>query len=505
MLELGESLRTLPLLIKWISEIAILWESNDVLPSQTIGIFAINLIGLLSQDKNKFLALKANDTYVRLIKVLKIQSASCNPSLKLGYIKLLSSFLNHTDGIEYVINTNYWECALRYCLSNQTIYIIKEGQHFIFELLQKTANNEKFSNQVIKEILSILYKNPIDNGTAFPEIKKDQLRITIMPTLQLIVYVLDQHFQSTYFTNKNNAVPLLFFKNNLKDTILQMLLMVQDADVMLELEKIMVMLYLLEAHVNCQEDLYNAEQLREKSKSIFQLIKAHLTKREVECIIKLSYWIQYFWHYMLPNCPAPWNEKNPLLFENQVLIMQTLPLYTVKLISIHYLENQLLMDDFRDHFITKIFKIMCESTIRMGYTFRSILMESDVDIDYAQLAVQYIIKSKELFRRETCIICFQGLLYNLKDIAHLTLRNENPLPTRDLNKYDSYMLVVIDAIMSFIKDYDFTWRESIETLCVTNICLDLLSSDCWSPKVHEYTQERYRLASMYICRSLCEL
>lgn len=471
------------MLIKWICEISLFWENNNVFPSQNVGIFAINLTSLLSKDENKFLTLRANDTYVRLIKVLKIQSPNCNPSLKLGYIKLLSSFLNHESGIEYIISTNDWDMALKYCLSNQTVYIIKEGHQFMYDLIEKTANEAIFSDMVIKKILSILYKNHFENGTLFPEIKEEQLKITITPTLQLLSYILERHFQSTNLANKNIAVPSLFLKNNVEDTIWQMVLMVHDADLLFELEKVMVSIYFADLHVCFQNSTYNVEQLKEKMKPIFQLFNMHLSKREIVLIIKLSYWIQYIWHFIGPYCPCPCNRENPLLFENQILIMQTLPLYTIKLNSHVQMESLLLIDEFRDNFVTKIFRIMCEATIRMGYRFRFILMDDDDDLNHAQLAVQYLLKTKKYFKRDACIVCFQCLSYCLKDAGQFTERREKLTNKSDLNKYTNYVVMIIEAVMSFIEDYDFTWTESVETLCVTSTCLDLLGDQNWVPKV----------------------
>lgn len=484
LVELGESLQKIPLFTKWIYEVTIYWENNDACPSQTVGSFTINLLSLLSKDENKFVLFRRNNIYERIIKVLQIQQPNCNPSLKLGYITLLSSFLNHPCGIEYLVTTNYWQDALKYCLSNQTLYIIKEGREFMYKLLDNTVSNIQFSNMLAKEVLSALFKNHLENDTSFPEIKEEQLRIAISPTLELISYILENHFKSPNFANKNHQIPILLLKtNNLADKIWKMVLMIHNPDLLLQLEKIMIMIYFLEMHINCTENLYPREEIREAASSIFQMIRTHLSKREITSIIKLCYWIHYFWQFITPYCYRSNNEENPILFENQILVVQMMPLFCISNKPCQRKMTELMLDEFRENFVTKLFKIMCETTIRMCYTWRSIILEEDETLEYAQLAIDCLLKSRMYFKRETAVICFQAILYNLKDIAHFAAKHANNAQI-EFNKYSNYVVTIIDAIILFIKDYDFTWRESLETLCIMTCCLDILSYKDWPPKVN---------------------
>lgn len=475
----------IPLFTTWICEISAYWEKSGTSPSHTVGVFSLNLLALLSKYDSKFLIFKTNNVYERIIKLLKIQTETCNPSLKLGYIKLLSSFLNHVHGIEYIVTTDYWKDALKYCLSNQTVYIIKDGHEFLYELLEKTKENDLFANMLIERILSVLLNNHCQNGKSFPEIREENLRKSITPTLQLISYILESHFKSTNFLNKNHQIPLLFLKShNLEQIIWQMILMVHNPELLLELEKIMIMIYFLDMSTNCKEDIYPREQLYVAANSIFQIIKTHLSKREIGSVIKLCYWVHYFWQFILPHCPAPCNEKQPLLFENQILVLQMMPLYCVaqKLCAGNYSE---VFDDFRENFIVKLFKIMCESTIRMGYSWREIIMEEEEILQHAQCAIHYLLKSRMYFKRDTAVLCFQSILYGLKDISFAVRKYTNN-GTDEFHKYSNYVVNLIDAVILFIENYDFTWRETIETICINSFCIDILNYPRWPPKVYLY-------------------
>lgn len=447
-----------------------------------MSVFTLNILALLSKEEDKFLIFKSKSIYEKIIKLFNVQSNSCNPSLKLGYIAILSAFLNHYNGLEYVVSTNYWHDALKYCLSNQTVYIIKEGREFLYNLLEKTKDNNAFANMLVQEVLSVLSKNHFQNGTSFPEIKEEQLRLAIGPTLELISFILEAHFRSANFVEKVNQIPILFLKSHdLEKTIWQMILMVHNAELLLQLEKIMIMIYFLDMHIKCAESVYPKDQILVAVGSVFQMIRTHLSKREIGSIIQLCYSIHYFWQFIQPHCLAPGEPIPQVRFENQILIMQMMPIFCIghKYCLGHFSE---MLDDFRENFITKLFKIMCESTIRMCYTWRSIILEEDVILDHAQTAIHYLQKSRIYFDRDTAVICFQAILYGVKDMAFVVSNFANKI-TVESNKFSVYVTNLIDAVILFIENYDFTWRDSIETICIMTSCLDILKYSKWSYKV----------------------
>lgn len=455
------------------------WETNLEQPTQSIGTFMLHLAALLSQDEQKFIFLNENNIYERLIRLLQLKEAECSPSLKLGFIKLLDSFLEHKRGVDYITSTNYWLDALTFCLSNQTVYIIKEGHNFIYTLLQKNVENHAFCNALMKEILSTLFDNRLVNATPFPEVKDEIFLKVLTPCLQLINHILQTYFDSANYVNRDYRIPILFLRdNNLEELIWNLQLIVHNSELLIELEKVIVAVKYLNLNLNCNEDVFTIPLLCKTGRSVFEIINQHLSRKDVAGTMKYCYWVHHFWQYITPRCPPidP-NDDHPLLLENQLIVLQMMPLFaiSIKFCNVSFsLDN----DDFRDNYITKLFKIMRESTIRMVYHWRSVVIDHEDAFENALIALNYLMKSRKYFKRETKAIIFQAFIYALKDIS-IAVRSNAEVFT----KHTTYLLSLVDGLTTFIQDYDFTWRDIVETICVMNCCLDMLCFPGWSTRV----------------------
>lgn len=85
--------------------------------------------------------------------VLKLRKCECSPSVRLAYIKLLTSFLEHKSGVEWLIATDNWQDVLECCLNGRTIYIVRESKSFMYNLLLKsTEMNEVYGNMVVEKV-----------------------------------------------------------------------------------------------------------------------------------------------------------------------------------------------------------------------------------------------------------------------------------------------------------------------------------------------------------------
>lgn len=99
----------LDLFPEWIQEALLCWETNKHQPTQNVTRFTLELVCLLSRVEDKFNLLCSGNVYLRLIDLLNLTKDTCGPSVKLAFVKLLTAFLEHKSGIEWIVASDYWK------------------------------------------------------------------------------------------------------------------------------------------------------------------------------------------------------------------------------------------------------------------------------------------------------------------------------------------------------------------------------------------------------------
>jgi hypothetical protein len=118
--EIESALITLPICAEWLGGRAVVtWSAKRVTPAACIASFTLNLAALLAKNEDRFCSLNKNNFFIKLVNVLKARQSGVAPSVKLAYVKLLSSFLEHKSGIEWMIACTFWETVFQFSLSDQ--------------------------------------------------------------------------------------------------------------------------------------------------------------------------------------------------------------------------------------------------------------------------------------------------------------------------------------------------------------------------------------------------
>lgn len=64
-------------------------------PSASVGRFVLELAAIVSRNDDRFLQLSTANVYLRLCDTCRVRKHDCVPSIKLAYVKLMESFLEH--------------------------------------------------------------------------------------------------------------------------------------------------------------------------------------------------------------------------------------------------------------------------------------------------------------------------------------------------------------------------------------------------------------------------
>lgn len=81
---------------EWIIETLNIWEENEELQSfLDLNCFILELTNLISKYEECFSQLSTANVYLRLCDTFQVRKSGCATKIKLAYVKLLESFLEH--------------------------------------------------------------------------------------------------------------------------------------------------------------------------------------------------------------------------------------------------------------------------------------------------------------------------------------------------------------------------------------------------------------------------
>lgn len=208
--------------------------------------------------------------------------------------------------------------------------------------------------------------------------------------------------------------------------------------------------------------------------NFFNYMSFCVMRRSGMNIITMAEQYHSLWSRVQP--PAPDEvvmEGERIRFEDQVIILQILPI----IYMIRSGMNRESPKDTIDAYVIKLFKISCERTIRLVYSFRAMLHQLDRDY-VAQLAtksIQAVLAHKETMHRARAVLVLQALVYTLQ--PQLTHHVELLLRSPQL------ISAILTGLHTLIKYYRITWKECIESTALVSFMLELLSNPNLSTRV----------------------
>ncbi|XP_060521915.1 uncharacterized protein LOC132699297 [Cylas formicarius] len=453
----------------WITKAVTLWKEKKVKPQPSILSFALNLAGSLSKDEQIFVKFNTTNTYENLISVVRLDGEAI---VKLGFINLLYSLLEHKSGVQWVVATSYWMDILSLILKPQTLYIRKQGYQFFIKLLEKTISfNRHFGLCIVGSMLNPIkeFIKNLPKSSQDLEIQSQPTYDTLHPALAFVTEVLE-----VLFRNLNMDVLKLFVEQEIKELINSVLLLSQNEEFSFELLKIKLLLMFYQLHV----DLRGLKVIQETKASqevmgIFNLLSSEIVKDHPRTVIKLCHQGVYYWKQIDKNMPVCFRQGELIEFENQMVIFQLLPImvFSFNTIGEQYSANSLNDDDFKREYMIKLLKKSAAQTVQLAYSFKNRLLALPNVIDHAVYALQFLLRSKQFYSRETGALVFQPLIYCLQDCLQYCSKN------RQLSSPKSKLLLdsLLEAIVVYIETFSLTWKDSIETICVMNLAYEFLN------------------------------
>lgn len=318
------------------------------------------------------------------------------------------------------------------------------------------------------------------------DIDDDELKKKLQPTLRLIITILDQYLKKEWENRRYKHVPRIFIQgNNLLDIIETYLLLVKNEELCFYISNIAHLIHVIVLCADSKNIMISEHEAIPNLERMFYLIETAVNKKHCTNVMKLTYLTVNNWFLvhkrLLPTAHKDIN-KDPLIFQNQIVVMQIVPIF-------QFLEMQFKLncdfdeiDDLRELYVCKVVRQLCQYTIRLGYSYRNLLLNwNQCAYNLAFKAMQHIQLSVNCYQRETAVIVFQSLVYAFND-CNSCLKCD-PKQTETALLETKFYFLLIKVLKDLIEKFDFNWTDCIESICVVNTILDFLLLANWSTKV----------------------
>ncbi|XP_008197112.1 uncharacterized protein LOC100141760 isoform X5 [Tribolium castaneum] len=477
---------TFPIFTEWILRAVATWSAARVSPPTNIAAFSLSLVGLLARNEQRFCELNNNNFFIKLVNVLKARQPGVAPSLKLAYIKLISAFLEHKSGVEWMVACTFWEDIYQLSLTNCEPVVEKSTQ-FMAKLLEATVEyDELFCDNVIKRVMLPLGENvykSIKATEAADQVASEYLQ----PTLTLIGSILEHFLEELLFDRGDFCVLLMFLKNfHLEERISDFMIIAQSKNLVFHLGKIMYIMQFLELYLKALTNTATPESVNATVRRIKNNYTLNISKGCFKDVVSFATFGQLYWNLMETKVPIVQINKidGDVPFTDRLVVMQIFAQFCLLL---KYCWNkdkleELALDEFRDCFIHKLFKMLsCHEIIRLAYMWRDCLVIRDDLFEISTYSLLCIRNSRKYYSRNRAVVVVQALIYNLKDIGNGIKESPSKLDIF-LNQL-TYFSHVFEVLAILIEEFQITWKDSLESIDLLTICFDFLMLPNWPTNI----------------------
>ncbi|XP_063917681.1 uncharacterized protein LOC135133272 isoform X2 [Zophobas morio] len=483
-----EAKYTLCVFAEWLVATVDAWTTSSVTPEATTTSFTLRLSAILCTNEERFAQLNNNNFFAKLIRVTKVRESGA-ASVKIAYVKLLSAFLEHEAGVEWMVACNFWEDVLELCVTGSG-GIVKESVSCVGKLLEKAVgHDESFCDGVIKKIMLPLGENIYRCVKASSDVSDDAATELLRTSLKVIGDVLEFLLRGVCLEGKDFEVLFLFLKNfHLEERICDFMIVAQNKRLLFDLSKIMFVMQFLELYGNVITNSITMTKVKASVDKIRNNFTTNMFKGSFSEQLQFCPFGFLFWKLMeakFPICKIYKSTKGTFHFTTQLFGFFVMPICTffVKkyLLKKTVFEEEISNDDFRNDYDMKIQSIVSFDLIRAFYFWNN---RNRSDPNLQAFCEQAISTSKNCiiyFSREEGITYFQTLVYHLVDIVRTTKDSTEKIDI--LVKDFLYCPQIFELVGMLIEKFQISLKDCIETTYVISVCFDFLALTEWSSKV----------------------
>ncbi|XP_053969942.1 uncharacterized protein LOC128871850 [Anastrepha ludens] len=485
-----------PFALEWVGRcLNILCEDISKLNPKVIS-FVFNFFGLLTTNEWTIIEIRERRLMDKVLVIVNRESHRFSPSIKLAIIRLLHAVSKYSIGLAYLRSVKVWQFLIEYCNQDHTLYVVREARHLLYEILYKFDVKTKDAvvvKEILKEILKPLNENVFDshNESIMVCVDDHELQHKLSSTLELISFIFEQTLVSE---EKSNIAKYCKLEYDIDITVWKLSDMSHNEYFIRKMLTTLSSYYFaILMYDKCSGDQIPRDGFNELGVSIFNQMKFCVARNYCVSFLKIAEINHKLWKKLGTRVPKEVFIENELVrFENQLITFQLLPLHML-LRSHEFLEEEIF-----EKYVTKIFEIICELTLRISYAYRDLLfnMSPAMNADLSLKAINGVMSVVGILERDQAVLVFQACIYALKEFVLTMYPNSftefqegcsytlKDVPSFSIiSEFDNVIYAILVSMQTLIERYKITWKDSIETICLVNCVLYLLQVDDLPTKV----------------------
>jgi BRCA1-associated ATM activator 1 len=406
------------------------------------------------------------------------------PSIRLAHINILSATTQHASGLQWIKTTKQWK--ITYYQDSHTVYVMRAAHEFVYTALVNYTAVPNCDDELCVEILTyfmaILLEHPWSNPGNIVVVDDEDIKRRNLPMLNLICYMLEKCIESQ---KRSRIVFHILITQKFEMNLWKLAEMSHDQQFLGHVLRAFVFSNFarfssmdIPAFSPDTEDL----PLEKFVLNFYNYMNFCILRRSSRNIIVMAEMNHMLWKKLGDRAPMELMTTHKIKFGDQVLLLQLLPIiYVIKTRQPTVTDREYL-----DEFTMKLFKISCEFTIRLMYSFRDLLRTNADNIaDLACKSIQGILAVRESLSRERAIIVFQALVFIMKEFTpDICVAGEKAVVDLALlNEIPNLLSAILTGLYELIKVYRLTWNECLETTTVVNFMLAFLNNPNLSTRV----------------------
>lgn len=466
---------------------------SEKLPTQQVANFTLKLLSLICIDEWQFAAIKEKNLLEKIQTGIEQHPQLQKASIKLSHIKLLHSISQHSIGLHWLKQTRSWQLCINYYESSNTIFIMRETGNFLFNIITKFTELMKEENLCMEIVEAIMA--PIINVRDMmdPEVKRliddETFERSMIPCITIINQILTLCIESN---KRSRMAYIILLKHRYENTLWQVLEMTQR-----NTDFISIIMRGLNISNFARLSSMDIPSTDTKGTDLpFDVHTIHFYNLMIGCLYRKAFkdvnmiaeMHHQLWYKLGDRAPKEIVlENHDLKYGDQVIMIQTLPIIYV--IKSRYKANAEYINDL----CTKMFHMSCEHTIRILYQYRDGLANESSEFisDLAANAIQRILALKNFLNRDRATLAFQILIYTLKgyvDDPEQGGTEKIVCNTQLVLQAPNLLSALLIGLNEMIKNYNFTWKECIESTTIVSLLLALLDNPNLSARVRSATE-----------------
>ncbi|XP_055853059.1 uncharacterized protein LOC129916886 [Episyrphus balteatus] len=459
--------------VAWIDRCVNILLTNFRAVHHTVVSLMFKLSAICAENEWLMIGLREKQILEKITIIVKDNVEKFTASNKLGHIRLLTAVSKHNVGLRWIKESKSWFYIVKYCCENHTLYVVREASLLIYDILYKfSAKNydTEFCLEIIDEILKPIDQGVYQNSSTVVYVDDSKIQKSLCPTLDLISLI----FQKTLDSKEKTPIAhLCDVHHKIVMNIWKLAKVTHNEYFLGKILKAQTMYnFAMLVYQKWDSEKIDPCDFNEFGVNFFNTMKFCVSRRSCVNFLKLAKMNHFLWKKLGSRAPSEiFIENDSIQFENQLIMFHLMPVLCI-------VKTQPEEESIFDQYIKKLFSISSEFTVRICYSFRDILLDcSDFAAHLAYKSIHGVLSMKTILNKDQAVVLFQALVYVLKEFTIGSNESSIALPTDPAQRLPQVLYATLACLYTLVEGFDITWKESIESMCLMDIVLDILKKE----------------------------